>query len=526
MEAVWAMEPNSVSEETHTQFYKFIANAFDEPFLRLHFRADAPIDIKALFYVPSFHQEKMGMGRMEPGVSLYSRKVLIEAKSNDILPEWLRFVKGVVDSEDLPLSISREKPQDTALIRKLKKALTRKFISHLTTMAKKEPAKYKDEFYKEYGYFLKEGICQDHEFQESLAKLLYFETSKTMAGEITSLEEYIARMEPGQDTIYYLCAPNRKLASDSPYMEAFDKHNKEVLFLFSAMDDFVMNNLVTFENRKLVSCEKSDISFDKKDEDNDDDKDKSSTSTLPPLSNDQAEELCHWFQEAFSNRIKKCKTTTRLQSSPAFVTDHESSALRNMMRMVATEDGHSDHPVQKQTLEINPSHDIITGIYYLKDREPKLAKTCAEQVIDNCLVAAGILDDGRTMLPRLNDLLMCVLKGAKALDDVTGTTTTPAKDGHREAVITGDNDSEENTQNIGDVMTDEETDEMLRDMMQKKMENKDWEPSMDKDQNIHPDELIEKIKQDIVDGGHQVDPQELFENLKKTQTPSDQQESK
>jgi HSP90 family molecular chaperone len=136
MEAVWAKDPKEVSEETYSAFYKFVARAFDEPLDRLHFRADAPLEIKALFFIPSFHSEKHGMGRMEPGVSLYSRKVLIEQHSPDILPDWMRFVKGVVDSEDVPLSISREKPQDSALITKLRKALTRKFISHLSTMNK------------------------------------------------------------------------------------------------------------------------------------------------------------------------------------------------------------------------------------------------------------------------------------------------------------------------------------------------------------------------------------------------------
>jgi HSP90 family molecular chaperone len=125
---------------------------------------------------------------MEPGVSLYSRKVLIESKSPDIVPDWMRFVKGVVDSEDLPLPCP-EKPQDTALLAKLRKVLTRKFISHLTQMARKEPERYQDEFYKEFGYFLKEGICQDYEFQGSLAKILYFETSKALRGDVMSFDE-------------------------------------------------------------------------------------------------------------------------------------------------------------------------------------------------------------------------------------------------------------------------------------------------------------------------------------------------
>ena len=136
IQAVWSMDPKEVEYDTYVDFYKYIANAIDNPLDILHFRADAPLDVKALFFIPSFHSEKYGMGRMEPGVSLYSRKVLIESKCNDILPDWMRFIKGVVDSEDLPLAISREKPQDSALIAKLKKVLTRKFISHLEKMAK------------------------------------------------------------------------------------------------------------------------------------------------------------------------------------------------------------------------------------------------------------------------------------------------------------------------------------------------------------------------------------------------------
>jgi TNF receptor-associated protein 1 len=136
IDAVWAKDPKEVEYDTYVEFYKYISNNIDNPLEIIHFRADAPLDVKALFFIPSFHSEKYGMGRMEPGVSLYSRKVLIEAKSPDILPDWMRFVKGVVDSEDLPLAISREKAQDSALIAKLRTALTRKFIAHITKMAK------------------------------------------------------------------------------------------------------------------------------------------------------------------------------------------------------------------------------------------------------------------------------------------------------------------------------------------------------------------------------------------------------
>ena len=134
IDAIWLQDPKTVDDEKHSAFYKYVSHMYDEPLSTIHFRVDAPLDIKSLFYIPSFHQEKYGMGKMDPGVSLYSRKVLIEAKSPDILPEWCRFIRGVVDSEDLPLSISREKPQDTALVGKMRKALTRKIINHLSTM--------------------------------------------------------------------------------------------------------------------------------------------------------------------------------------------------------------------------------------------------------------------------------------------------------------------------------------------------------------------------------------------------------
>lgn len=136
IDAIWLHDPKEVTDEKHADFYKYVSHMYDDPLSHIHFRMDAPIDIKALFYIPSFHQEKYGMGRMEPGVSLYCRKVLIESKSPDILPDWCRFIKGVVDSEDLPLSISREKPQDTALVSKMRRALTKKIIAHLSKMMK------------------------------------------------------------------------------------------------------------------------------------------------------------------------------------------------------------------------------------------------------------------------------------------------------------------------------------------------------------------------------------------------------
>lgn len=429
VEAVWAQDPREVDDETYTEFYKYIANAIDEPLETLHFRADAPLEVRALLFVPSFHSEKYGMERMEPGVSLYSRKVLIEHKSPDILPDWMRFVKGVVDSEDLPLSISREKPQDTALIGKLKKALTRRFLSQLEKMAKKQPDKYVDEFYREYSHFLKEGICHDYEFQSTLSKLLRFETNKNTTRNLVSLDTYIGNLRPEQNEIYYLTAPSREAAAMSPYLEAFEQANVEVIFIYSAIDDFVMANIGTYEGRQLVSVEKSDIDLSKfddkekeKDADRDDDDvddddsdgdDNSSDQTMK-LSATEAIDVCTWMKKTLGdNKIVSCRPSSRLVSSPAIVTDNESGMMRRMMRMVDNSDGRDGMPLPGQNVEINPSHPIIVGLHELKETEPVLARVLAEQIYDNCLVAAGLMDDSRTMLPRLNDLLISLVKGAR-----------------------------------------------------------------------------------------------------------------
>lgn len=416
MDAIWAKDPKEVTDEEYSGFYKYIANAVDEPLDIFHFRAEVPLDVKALFYVPSFHSEKYGMGRMDPGVSLYSRKILIESHSADILPDWLRFVKGIVDSEDLPLAISREKAQDSALIGKLRKALTRKFIAHLQKMVKNDRSKYIDEFYKEYGFFLKEGICQDYEFQAPLSKLLYFETSKNMSTDLISLDEYVSRMQPEQKDIFYLVAPTRDAALNSPYLEAFEKAGVDVLLLFTAIEDFVMANLEQYEGRKLVSVEKGDIDLseitkDKKDDDPDDKLYEADRA----LTTGESVEFCEWFRkELGQEKIASCTVTSRLSSFPAIVTDNESGAMRRMMRLVDTTDGNRDGiPLPKQHVEINPKHPVIVGIHDLTKTEPALAKVLAAQVFDNCLVAAGLLDDSRSMLPRLNDLLICVVNGAK-----------------------------------------------------------------------------------------------------------------
>jgi TNF receptor-associated protein 1 len=405
--ALWLQDKKDISKSQYKEFYKFISNAFDEPRYTLHFRSDAPIDLKCLFFIPTFHHEKFGMGRIEPAVNLYSRKVLIESKPKDLLPEWLRFIKGVVDSEDLPLSLSREKPQDSNLLRRIREVLTRKVIRFLEDQAKSDAEKYK-EFYIEFNYFLKEGVCQDHTFMDQIVKLLRFESSAMNEGELVSLDDYIARSTPDDKHIYYLVAPNREAAFQSPYYETFKKHGKEVLLLYNSIDDFVMTNIRSYNGRELTSAENStiDLGKDKVDEA---EKDKIKENAL---SEDEAKQLCEWITTVLGERVREVKTTTRLSDSPAIVTDHQSGALRKMMKMLdqSNSGAQKSQTMPPQVFEINPSHPLIVNIFKTKDQnDGHIAKLVAEQLFDNAMIAAGLVDDARSMIPRLNEILKSTL---------------------------------------------------------------------------------------------------------------------
>jgi len=435
--AIWTLDKSSVTEGMYDEFYRFLANAYDKPRMRLHFRTDAPIDLKCLFYIPALHSEKFGMGRTEPGVNLYSRKVLIESKPQDLLPEWLRFVKGVVDSEDLPLSLSREKPQDSNLLRRIRDVITRKLLRFIADEAKNNPQDYR-EFYLEYHMFLKEGVCQDYAFMEQLSKLLLFESSKRDSGEVISFDDYISNMKPEQKHIYYLVAPNREAALSSPYYETFKAHDTEVLLLYNTIDDFVMSNVREFGGRTLTSAETSSIDLGGDDADKDDEakekeeaedeeeKKKSDSSSekkknKPALSADQATDFCDWLTLALGDKVREVRVTKRLADSPAIVTDHESGALRRMMKMVeqANAGTSASNQLPPQVLEINPSHPLIHSLHGLKDdpNSRAVATLVAEQLLDNCLMAAGLVEDPRYMIPRLNDLLLATAVHHKQQQD-------------------------------------------------------------------------------------------------------------
>jgi TNF receptor-associated protein 1 len=396
VQAIWARSKNEVKEEEYKEFYEYLAHDNEPPKYRLHFTADAPIAIQALLFVPSRSLEMPGMVRQESEVHLYCRKVLIESKPKGLLPEWLRFVRGVVDSEDLPLNVSRERMQDSDLMRKLSKALTNRFLKHLAEEAEKDAAAY-DGFYSEYHRFLKEGVLSDWENQAALAKLVRYESSATEAGKKTSMADYVKRMPEGQKDIYYLLAKDRAAAEASPYFEVFRARKFEVLFVDDPIDEFVMDRLREFESKTIMAAEKAELDVE-------------DASKEGALTDDEATSLAGWLKLTLGEAVHEVRSSKRLVDSPVVALDSDKYMTASMRRTLksmgrdamAGEDAAPD-------LEINPRHPVIVKLNQLRQNDAALAGLVAEQLNDQARLASGRLEDPRAMLQRMNALLSKVV---------------------------------------------------------------------------------------------------------------------
>lgn len=393
VQALWLKNKNEIKEEEYTEFYKYQCNAFDEPRLRLHFNADAPLAINALLFVPKENPERWGLGRIDPGVGLYCKKILIDPKPDSLLPEWLRFLKGVVDSADLPLNISRETMQDSALMQKLGKVLTGRVLKMFEEEAEKKPDAYA-ETYQAFGSYFKEGAATDFANRDKLAKLLRFESSLLEAGKITSLPDAVSRLKEGADSIFYLLGPNREAILANASYEVFQARGIEVLLVYDPMDEYVLQHLGTFAGKKLVAGDSTEAKWEDIAED-------PSGETLPA---DRAAALTSWIKDLLGDRVASVGLSKRLVDSPLVVLNSDkflTPAIRRMMKAMRQEV--SEQPAV--TLEINPRHRLIRQLDNLREQDRDLAAMVAEQLYDNAMIAAGYAEDPRSMVNRVYTLL-------------------------------------------------------------------------------------------------------------------------
>ncbi|XP_046394482.1 heat shock protein 75 kDa, mitochondrial [Ischnura elegans] len=405
IQPLWLMDPKDVKQEMHDEFYRFVSNAYDRPRFSLHYTTDAPLSIRALLYFPEGKPGLFEMSRdTDVGVALYSRKVLIKSRAENILPKWLRFVKGVVDSEDIPLNLSRELLQNSALIRKLKTVLTNRILRFLHDKSQKEVDSY-EKFLKDYGLFLKEGIVtsQEQMEKEEISKLLRFESSLKPVGERVSLPQYCGRLKEGQRDIFYLAAPSRALAEASPYYEALRQKDVEVLFCYEPYDELVLMQLREFDRHPLTSIEKEMRQ----------DKEKEDLTDLGPdsLPRSEIESLTSWLKKSLTGKVQSVTVTRRLDSHPCVITVEEMAAARHFIRTQSAQlTEESRFALLQPRLEINTRHPIIKKLSKLSTSNPKLADLVAHQLFSNAMVMAGLVEDPRPLLTGMNELLQLALE--------------------------------------------------------------------------------------------------------------------
>jgi len=397
VQALWTKSRNEISEEEYNEFYKFVGNAGTDPMYKLHFSADAPLAINALLFVPEENFEVFGFGKVDPGVNLYCQRILIDQHSKNILPEWLRFLKGVVDSEDLPLNISRQALQDNALVAKLRKVITKRFLKHLDEQAKSDPEKY-EKFWSTFGMYIKEGATSDYEYQKELGKLLRFESSKSDAGKVVGLADYLLRMNPDQEEIYYINGPSRAAIEAGPYTEVFRKKDVEIIYTMEPIDDFVLNHLGEFEGKKLVSADGADLSLGDDDASGTEPKDGDEA-----LGKENVDTLISWMQEVLAESVSEVVVSKRLVDAPAMIVNpdgHMTSSMERIMAINRKEQGIPGMEKSKKKLEINPKNTLIKKLAELQKSDADFAKQVAQQIHDNAMIQAGLLVDPLEMVER------------------------------------------------------------------------------------------------------------------------------
>lgn len=385
---------------------------------KLFYKTDAPLSIRSILYMPEQQPTLLEMTQNtsgETGVSLYCRKVLIQSKAEHILPKWLRFLRGVVDSEDIPLNLSRELLQNSSLIRKIRETLTSRVVRFFLQQSKRDPEKYM-QFHSKFKLFITEGVLSEEEQdkKEEAAQLLRYESSSLPQGECTSLKDYISRMKEEQKTIYYLCAPSRQLAESSPYIESLRGKDVEVLFCYDPYDEVTMLQLRSFQEKSLFSVE-NEIAAEMFKPDEPKDATDNDGEVKLGLSKTQSDALIDWSKAVLDKKVMDVKVTDKLDQHPAMITVWEMGSVRHFLKSQHLTDsqGMSEEEklaLFKPVLQLNSNHIVVSKMLKLSAENEDVAKLILETVYDNAMISAGLTEDARPMVGRLNSLLSKILE--------------------------------------------------------------------------------------------------------------------
>ena len=400
--AIWRENPRSVEEDQYQDFYRQLTLEMEEPLGKIHFVADAPLMIYALLYMPAKPDRGLFTLREQDGLKLFARKILIENYSKDLLPPYFRFIQGVVDAEDLPLNVSRESVQATAMISRINKILTNQVIQKLKEMASKDPEKYLA-FWSEFGLFLKEGVAANDNNRDELSTLLRFH-STTILDQWTSLDEYLEHMKPGQDKIYYILGDDESSVSRSPHLDYFQTHCYEVLTLTDPVDSFMLLGLREYKEFSLQNVAASDLNLPEQSEE----VEKNEQEKPPSLSDEAVDGLVNIFKDILGERVSDVRITDRLTNSVARLVDAKGSLGQEMQRVYRIMD--RDYKIPKKVLEINPDHPILQKISQLPEDDHR-RELIVEQVFESTLLIEGLHPDPASMIPRIQELMESALEG-------------------------------------------------------------------------------------------------------------------
>ena len=390
--ALWARPKREISEEEHRTFYTSLTYDPEPPAITLHNRVEGKLEYISLFYIPSKAPYDLWDREQRHGIKLYVRRIFISDDTRQLMPSYLRFVRGLVDSADLPLNVSREFLQQNREIDRIRAASVKKILAELKKVAAKDAEKYLD-LWKEYGKVLKEGLIEDPENKDNLAKLIRFASTRGEDDtQNVSLEDYVGAMKEKQKAIYYVTAENHAAARSSPHLEIFRKHDIEVLLLSDPVDEWVVNHLTTFEDRPLQSIARGELDLDELGDAKDKDESEKANETLSPL--------VERFKAVLEDRVKDVRLTDRLVDSPACLVADQYDLGGNMERILKAMG--QDAPVAKPILELNPKHEILDRI----DLESDTLEDWIWVLLDQAVLAEGAsLRDPAAYVARVNRLL-------------------------------------------------------------------------------------------------------------------------
>jgi molecular chaperone HtpG len=401
--AIWKEPKSSIKHEDYVEFYKFLTYDADEPMDIIHNSVDVPIQFNSLLFIPKINFDFFGVSKNDYGLDLFVRKILIQHKNKKLLPEHLSFVKGVVDSEDLPLNISRETLQENAIFNKISNTVTKNVYSYLLDKAKSEPEKY-NEFWNIHGKIFKLGYS-DHSNHEKYSLLLRFNSSSEQDSKsLISLETYVSRMREGQKEIYYIYGESRDAINMDPHIELFKKKGIEVLYFYEPIDEFIMSMLRTFKNFDFKAVDSSDPSSLQNVKDVEDKID----SKFEELSKDDElkfSSLLSKIKDILGDKVIEVKESKRLTDSAACLVnpdDNMTTSMKKILRLANKEMG-----VDKKIFEINKNHKLIRNILKMfnNNANDEFILTAVEQLFESALLQEGSLLDPHKLVNRINKML-------------------------------------------------------------------------------------------------------------------------